>query len=372
MKKLAVFYALFLLLFAIFSYLFIDPNFFYLRFLFTNIAQAQRPITTLLFIVSLSIFYTCYLFFLHASKQKKLSNTQMFSLIGVTALILLFSYPAMLSFDVFNYVATAKVTFLYHENPYIVMPIEFLRDPLLLFMHAANKTALYAPFWIFLTGVPFLLGFGNVLLILFHFKLLAITFYFLTTFLLWKMTKSIYKVVFFALNPLVVIECLVSGHNDIVMMFFLLLSIYFFTHKNSGKSLFFYLCSIGIKYATLILLPVFFISWLKKWGKQQLFIWVTLCMGIIFFLSSFREEIYPWYALWFLVPGTFLVDNTFFASLLISFTGGLLLRYIPFMFLGTYFGPTPLLKIVLMFLPAMILVGGIGVKKIYTNSLNKH
>ncbi len=344
-------YTLFLIIFTLFSYLFIDPNFFYLHYFYTSFFSLHRTVTTILFVLLVVLFFAFYLSFLFLIQKNIIVKKELLYVIGITICALLFSYPAMLSFDIFNYIATAKVAFLYHENPYILMPIEFTHDPLLQFMHAANKTALYAPFWILLTGIPFLLGFGNFLFILFNFKITTVLFYCLITFLLWKMTRSIFKTAFFALNPLVIIETLVSSHNDIVMMFLLLLSLYFFFNKRVGKNIAVYILSVGIKYTTLILLPILPLAFRNNWKQQKLFTWVTILMICVFLLSSLREEIYPWYALWFLVSGTFLIDNRITKYLLVSITFGLLLRYIPFMLLGTYFGPTPILKVMLMSIP---------------------
>lgn len=368
MKKIILIsYILFLLCFTVFSYLFIDPGLFYLKPLFTNFFQLHREVTTSLFIISIFLFFEFYGWMLQKIKQGTLHKRTVFKLIIATALILLFAYPAMISFDIFNYIATAKVTFFYHENPYILMPIEFTHDPLLLFMHAANKTALYAPFWIFLSGIPYVLGFGNFLLILFNFKLLSALFYVAIVFLLWKMTKDVFKTAFFALNPLVLIELLVSSHNESVMLFLLLLAIYLVQNKQNMKGSVLFILSVLIKYVTIILAPLFLVQIFKPLSKEKFFFWTTLCMYIIFFLSSFREEIYPWYTLWFFLPSIFLLRNSLFSWTATSFTFSMLLRYIPFMLLGTYFGPTPILKILLMVVPPVI-----AIATYYLTQKNKH
>lgn len=352
MKKIVfVLYFLFLLFFVFFSYLFIDPGLFYLRSLFTNFFQVHRTITTVIFTICIFIFFGFYATFLYWIKTNMLTRRTIFYLIGVSAILLLFAYPGMLSFDIFNYIATAKVTFFYHENPYLIMPIEFTRDPLLLFMHAANKTALYAPFWILLTGIPYALGFGNFLITLLNFKLLVGAFYGLTVWLLWKMTKDIFRTTLFALNPLVLIETFISSHNDIVMMFLLLAGLYFLFEKRKGWGIVLFILSIGIKYVTLITLPFYGWAIFKQISKRKIFFLITFAMYSIFFLSSFREEIYPWYSLWFLLPITFIAENTLFTWISFTFSFSMMLRYIPFMLLGTYFGPTPLLKIILMIIP---------------------
>jgi hypothetical protein len=77
-------------------------------------------------------------------------------------------------------------------------------------------------------------------------------------------------------------------------------------------------------------------------------------MFVVFLLSPLREEMYPWYAQWFLVFLPFLSHKKLivYLSLILSFS--LLLRYVPFMYLGTYFGPTPLLRILLAGLPLIV------------------
>lgn len=345
-------YIIFLFLFVAFSYLFIDPGLFYLRPLFTNYFQLHRVLTTILFCLFLLISFAFYGYCLYLVEKKKLSLKDFFITLSVTIGILLFSYPAMVSFDIFNYIATAKVAFLYHENPYILMPIEFPNDPLLLFMHAANKTALYAPIWILLTAIPHIAGFGNFLITLFFFKVLVVLFFVATLFLMWHMEKSLKQLVWFGLNPLVIFEIVVGGHNDSVMMFLILLSIFFFFKSQKGKSMLFFILSVGIKYATIVTAPLFVIGIFKKISQPTFFLWTTILMYIIFFLSPIREEIYPWYALWFLVPVSF-IENKFLKWISLTFSFSLLLRYIPFMLLGTYFGPTPILKETLTFIPVL-------------------
>ncbi len=144
-------YSLFLIFISFFSYLFLDPNLIYLNNFFTGFSFSYRGITTIFYTAIILLFFIFYILFVKLLNKGVLVKKDILILIGISALGLLFSYPAMVSYDIFNYVATAKVSFYYFENPYLLMPIQFLNDPLLLFMQAANKTALYGPFWIMLT-----------------------------------------------------------------------------------------------------------------------------------------------------------------------------------------------------------------------------
>lgn len=357
MKKIIIaLYSAFLSLFAIFSYAFVDPNISYLKNIYSGFTFSNRLLTTIFFISSIIISFVFYSIFIYLGVKKKISLKEIFILLGITITILFFSYPAMLSYDIFNYVATSKVLFFYHENPYIVMPIEFVGDPLLTFTHAANKIALYGPFWVLLTGIPYFLGFGNFIIILFSFKLFSLLFYLGSVFLIWKISRNILSLILFSFNPLILIETLVSGHNDIVMIFLVLLSFFLLTKKRIFLGISFFVLSIFIKYATVLLIPIFlYVVWrlirdkVIDWIKVYFF--SSLLMLIAFLLSPIREEIYPWYAIWF-ISFAFLVPNKkilLYVSTAFSFS--LLLRYTPYMLTGTYIGQTPFTKEIISFIP---------------------
>ena len=362
-RLVIIFYTLFLFSFVLFSYLFLDPNLFYFKKIYTGFAFTNRALVTYLYIFLVLTSFLFYLLFL-----KKKFNLKL--LVGITCTILFFSYSAMLSQDIFNYLTTAKVIFKYHENPYLVMPIELINDSNLLFTHAANKLALYGPFWIILSAIPYLTSLGNFILSFFEFKILIIFFYLGTIWLINKISKSDYSPLLFALNPLVVIEILVGNHNDIVMMFFALFSFFLLIRKKILFASLFLILSILIKYATIFLLPVFIFTVFKIIKKQKIdwdgvFFYCSFSMILIFLLSAFREEIYPWYAVWFLTFSSLIPQKKMLLLVTLAFSFGLLLRYVPFMLIGSHFGITPMIKTFVTFVPVILAIIYGYFKKIY-------
>ena len=361
MKKFLLFiFILSLISFLVLSFTFIDPNLIYLKKIFTGFAFSNRTIVSIAYLILICVLFYSFWNFLILYREKKLNKKEIYFLIGFPAILLL-AYPAMLSYDTFNYVFTSKVLFFYRENPYIMMPINFLGDPLLDFTRAANKTALYGPIWTLISAVPYYLGIGNFLLTMYLFKVFVAIFYFGTIYLIYKFTKNLENVLFFAFNPLVFIETFLSGHNDVVMMFLALLTFYFLKNKKIISSLFLLFASIFIKFASVFILPTFFLIIYKNYKKREinyekLFFQASILMLIIFYLSFLREEIYPWYAVWFLsfLSLTKITRTKFILVIVFSFS--LMLRYIPFMYLGTYFGPTPIIKIAITFIPVSIFV----------------
>lgn len=371
MKKLIFsFYGMLLFLFAFFSYLFVESNIPVINTFYSDFVFSKRGVTAIIYSIFILLLFACYVYFILSARKKILKKKDLKILIFITIGILFFSYPAMLSYDIFNYMATSKVFFFYHENPYIVMPIELSAETLLSFMHAANKVALYGPAWIILTGIPFFLGKLGFIFSLFAFKLFIVPFYLGTIFLIWKMSKNIISLYLFSLNPLVIIETLLSGHNDIVMMFFLLFSFFLIMKDKVKFAVLFFLLSIFIKYTTILLLPIFLYLVLSKIRKtlinwEKIFYysgWITI-FG--FLLSPIREEIYPWYAMWFL-PFSFLTPNRkFLLSISIALSFGLLFRYVPFIFSGTHAGLTPIIKFGVTFIPVSLVLIYFVVKKLW-------
>jgi len=209
-----------------------------------------------------------------------------------------------------------------------------------------------------LSGIPYLLGVKNILLSILGFKILNSLFFFGTLYLLFKISKNLYPVILFGSNPLVLVETLLSNHNDIVLVFFAILSFYLLTKDKKIFSISSFIFSVFIKYASIFLTPVYIFLFIKKLKKGKInydliFKWSSYSMLLIFFLSSLREEIYPWYAIWFL-PFAFLSKNKFLHGLSLVLSFSLLFRYVPYMYLGTHFGITPFFKVFITFVPLII------------------
>lgn len=268
-----------------------------------------------------------------------------------------FSFPA-LSYDVFNYILTAKMTFYYQENPYIVMPIEIPNEPMLAYTRAANKVALYGPSWIALTSFPYIVGRTSVTAAIFSFKAFVALFYIALVYMIYRKTKRWDQAMFFALNPLIILEGLVSGHNDLVMMALAVAGLLLWhrasTHyKVAGIVLF--TASVLVKGATIALLPLFIFS---SWTWEKKIVWGYWLMFGIFLLSPLREELYPWYATWWLTFASFVPirKNSFIHAFSFAVCVGLMLGYLPWIATREYGGITPAIRTMLTIVPPVVYV----------------
>lgn len=326
---------------------------------FQYIGYFQRPLSTYLFLFLLLFSFILYLLWLRESKKQGLSRKHFWQLIILSALLLLFSYPAF-SYDLFNYMFDAKTIIVYHANPWVNKPLDFTGDPWLSFMHWTHRPSVYPPGWILLSLPFYVAGFNYFLAILFSFKILMTlgylgSVYFLEKILSWQKNKEKYfHLAVFALNPAILLESLVSAHNDIVMMFFVILALWYLSQKKYLFSFGHLIFSALIKYLGLFLLPLFL--W-KLRVKKDLTIkdfrigFLLMTIAFVFFIS--RIEIQPWYLVW-LLPLLILADFRFLYPIFIALSIGLLLRYAPFLFLGNWNNPVPVYKLWLTVIPLVI------------------
>jgi len=319
---------------------------------FQHIGYFQRPLSSFLFVgIALSLFFF-YLMILRRVHEKKIDKQTIWFLTITTTLILTFSYNAF-SYDLFNYMFDAKIITYYNQNPYVHKALDFPGDPMLSFMHWTHRLYPYGPTWLGLT-VPLSIGIKFFLPTFFLFKILMSLSFLGTVFFIGKILQKLsskdelFGVAFFALNPLVIVESLVSAHNDIVMMFFAIWALYLLMSKKYVRSIILFILSIGVKFATAFLVPVFLlIYFFKKRNKRLnweiLFSAIAILMVVPVVLATIRTSFQPWYLL-NLLPFVALVSKKsyfFIPSIILSLFS--LLQYLPFLYLGNWDMPVPVI-----------------------------
>ncbi len=314
------------------------------------IGYFQRPIATDLYIVILLLLFSFFFFFQKLVKQNKITQKKLWIGIIVTVIVLGFSYNAF-SYDIFNYIFDAKLVTHYQVDPYRYRALDFPKDPMLPFMRWIHRTYPYGPVWLAVTVPLSYLGMNYFLLTFFLFKTLMAVSYLGSVYFISKIAKkmgnaSLFPIVFFALNPLVIIESLVSAHNDIVMMCFALAACYFLLTKKYFFALLFLLLSIGVKFATIFLIPAFLLYLLFEYKKKPIrpenfFLLATFGMIIAIVLASVRTNFQPWYLL-YAFPFAAPVSHKYFVRIpVIIFSFFALLEYVPYLYTGNWNNPVP-------------------------------
>lgn len=324
-------YVLFSFLLLLFSYTQVDLNLTLsqasiwqvIQRAFQHIGYYQRPFATGVYSAIVIGMFASYLLLISEIQKGMVNKKALWKCIYGVCAVLIFSYPAAFSYDFFNYLFTAKTVLVYGQNPYAVTPLQFAGiDPWTNFMRWTHLSSAYTPLWIGMSFVPFIVGLGYFVPVMFATKLMIAGFYILACRALWKLTKSVFALAVFALNPLILVETLVSGHNDIVMVAFVLLAL---RYNNNWLLLSF---SVASKFMTIVLIPLF---WLKKNVSYML---LAMLGGLVIVLL--KREFLPWYWVWILPFVALSYDKPKLAraSTIISF--GLLMSYTPYLYFGEY------------------------------------
>jgi hypothetical protein len=131
----------------------------------------------------------------------------------------------------------------------------------------------------------------------------------------------------YALNPLVLIESLVSPHNEAVMITFVLLAFYFST-RNTFFSYLGYIFSIGVKFISFVIGPFLYIFKTSFNYELMLISWSLALIPVVL-----QRELYPWYMLP-LVVLIILTKRVSLYQILFATTFSLVLLYLPYILEG--------------------------------------
>jgi hypothetical protein len=349
-----VLYALLFFAVSLYSYSQIDlnltlssnPSYQYIQQQLIQVGYFNRPLSTWIFIGLIVFLFVGYITVIVLSYKKKITIRSIIYLILLASILLFFSYPAF-SYDIFNYMFDARIVTLYHLNPYLHKALDFPDDLWLRFMHWTHRTYPYGPLWLVAT-IPFsAFGAGKFVLTLISFKLLFLLCYLVTCYLIWLISKkmipeyALVSLVTYALNPLILIETLVSPHNEALLTVFFILALYLlYVKKRVLWAILALVISIGVKYVTAIVAPVFgYPLCFKKYISFPKAVWfMTIALCLPFIAEVLNREPYAWYLIPLLTISVFLVSHPAVIPSIIGISLGALLRYAPYLFDGSYPG----------------------------------
>jgi len=139
--------------------------------------------------------------------------------------------PAMLSHDILVYAGYSRLLAIYHANPYFVPIAAFPHDPFSSINYWGRFVSAYGPIWMLVcTCFGWLLQPDPNAYVV-AFRLLALLVHLLNTWLVGRTLRALGRsprtvtlgMLFYAWNPLLLLESALGGHNDGLMMTFVLL-----------------------------------------------------------------------------------------------------------------------------------------------------
>lgn len=231
-----------------------------------------------------------YGFYLGAYRSVQASPPSLAVILGGAALLalpLLLVYPLNAT-DIFRYFIRGRLTAVYGANPLAAAPNQFAGDPFLaLAGEWADETSPYGPVWELVAGAVAAVSGENLLLALFLFKGLATAAHLGGAALIWRLQPErelrAARALLWGWNPALLLMFAVDGHNDSLMIFWLLLGTAVLARRPVPGMLIALLGPLT-KLAALLPLPFLFIwAWRREQGAaaRRLLLGGTVAGGLV-------------------------------------------------------------------------------------------
>ena len=242
--------------------------------------QMVRNLSGLTVIGLMLAFSIMYLMIIRREKKIFKNKKEIIVFITIVSFIFMMIMP-FLSSDIFYYMGDSWLASKYHENPYYTT-VQDLQDNGINDEILSNTgfwkdtTSVYGPLYVMISIGLSWLSFGSVTAALFIFKVASLIIHMANCYLVGRITKSNKYILTYGLNPLVLLELLSNVHNDIYLLCFVLLSLYYLIRKKKkGLSFLFLALSIAIKFSTILLVPFILIYAYREYdiGKR-----IVYCM----------------------------------------------------------------------------------------------
>lgn len=173
--------------------------------------------------------------------------------------------------DIYRYVIRGRISSLYGQNPFVMPPDAFTNDPFLPFAGEwAGATSPYGPIWEMLATAVTSISRDNLYLGLILFKTVGLATHLAVTGLIWRLldgqtaAERAARTLLWAWNPALLLMFVVDGHNDVLMLFWLLLG-WWAMQRRQAIGLVVMLLGALTKPIGLLPLPFFFL-----WAWRQM------------------------------------------------------------------------------------------------------
>lgn len=230
-----------------------------------------REINTICFVGIMSMMFILYMLVVKHCNKIFENKKQLIIAICIISVLFALIIPYT-STDVYSYIANGWSDSHYHENPYY-KSVGQVSDEYQVRDQMQNKiancwryeTVVYGPLWTLICKLLTSISFGNIDVALAIFKGTNLIVHLINCLLIWKITHKKKFVLIYGTNPAILFEALSNVHNDIFIVLFILLAIYFATKKkNLMLSVAFVAMATAIKYLGILILPFIILYYVRE------------------------------------------------------------------------------------------------------------
>ena len=252
-----------------------------------EILTRQRPWLAVIYFGGLCLLFLLFWMVLRLAQRiaTDVSNRTLLKLLLLCfgllfACTLVWMYPVTAN-DLFRYVLRGRVWAVHGSSPMLTPPNGFPNDPYILFAgEFGDWVSGYGPLWELLVQVPLRLGFADMVPGAVSLKFVVMWFYVLSAVLIGWVARpkgedpgnlAVVGLVIFAWNPMILVEGLGNGHNDMVLMFMMALGVILWECKAWWAAAIALSLGALTKATGLLMLPLFGVALLteeRSWGGR--------------------------------------------------------------------------------------------------------
>jgi hypothetical protein len=255
------------------------------------------------------LVYLAGLFILHGGRLPRRFAIGLVLVVALACQVVLFATPALLSTDILDYASYGRVAGIYAQNPYVVTPeTTLVSDPLFAFGAWQQVVTVYGPLWTSIDaamarafpagdpvqlvlaykGLAWLIQLGN----------LALVGWLVARWL--SEAEQATALAMFAWNPLVLLELVGNGHNDALMVLFVLLGLVALTAARDSMSAWLWLAALAcfelgalVKFVPLAPLAAVVLVGLRRLPNARARLrWGLLVSGVLLAIAALVS--WPW------------------------------------------------------------------------------
>ena len=253
--------------------------------------------------IYLTLFISIFVIYLIIIKKKELFKNikQILLYVALISLIYMIILP-WTSSDIFYYMGVGELDGIYNQNPYYITMKQYynehsqdIKDEILeqgAKNYWSDTTVVYGPMTQLIFKISSIISIKDIDISLFIYKLINLCVHIASCGLIYKLTNRKKFVLIYGLNPFILFEGISNVHNDITIVFFVLLTLYFLIKKkNILLSILFLAIATGIKYFTILLLPVIILYHFRKEKSILKRIYKCIQYGFVFIMIMSIEYI---------------------------------------------------------------------------------
>ncbi len=226
-----------------------------------------------IFLLLVTALFLLYAWALRQAGRERWAYTRevvlLFAFVFSVTLLLVYPWGAA---DLYDYALTGKLLAHYRVNPFVVPPASFAEEPWLAYAPWAHATVAYGPVWVILAAVAGRVAGDDLLASVLTFKLMAWLFYWLAILLVILISRhraggnTLADMLFFAWNPLVLLETMTNGHNDVIMVAFVLLALLLVARRRTAWAFASLAASALVKFMSAAISPLLVIN---QWQRHN-------------------------------------------------------------------------------------------------------